>query len=599
MIFNQFVKSSVSAAIAFAMSLAVVSCTEETKGGENYGKADIAGTVVDNYGDAVPGVEVSVEGAEMSAVTGADGSYSLSQVPVSDPTIIYFKKQGYATVAMTIPVSQLVATRTAELNPIVEFASAVITGKVMDGSTGKPLAGASVSIGVASTTTGADGVYKFENLKLNSYTVTFSKTGALSYSKSYVKDDFDANGVINVPDVQIGGREIFKGLTAQHLKDAPIWYSNEYRGGYSRGGGQLDWSTSFMSAQFQCWVGDCEMQNEGCTIRLQNRDQAPDDVNLNSYTYGRKKITAENCKMTVRARCHQAPVQWGVQIVDLSSADPKAVLIGGIQTHPDSDYRDFNFDLSAYNGKEVIVAIGQFNIDKEWHQFCLAHVTFAPSYVSGDGYLTGTTVSGLDGWHMTVENVKSMQANERKHFIGYTLSGLNIQTKSNPAYRQWGGTGHVASEWAFQYVNKDCEPMAGEGFVFKTRSGIDANYKVPESYWYEKVSVKAGMNKMTIRARNFDASKPTVYKVTAIKTDGTVKHLDPTSCTATSNAKASDGCWKFIHERGGTDVPNEYAKFVYDLSSFNGSDIVICYGVFKGDDRDGEQKICLYDITFE
>ena len=45
--------------------------------------------------------------------------------------------------------------------------------------------------------------------------------------------------------------------------------------------------------------------------------------------------------------------------------------------------------------------------------------------------------------------------------------------------------------------------------------------------------------------------------------------------------------------------PDAYADFVYDLSQFNGEDVMLTIGVFKGEENGDENKLVLRGITME
>lgn len=609
---NKIIKASMLASILIGIGLMSFSCKEGENGDSgNIGKASVTGIIKDTQGNPLPDVEVSLRNTDTKkeviarTVSASDGSFSFKDIPAANQ-FLSFEKKGYSTVGITI-MSYHLLKGDVNLSPIMEFASAVIKGRVLDAQNGnRPFAGVSVSIGSSTLETGADGIFLFENLTIQEYTLSCTKAGCAPYTKKLTPDLFGNEGIIDIGDISLGGKELLRGLTAQDLKDAPAWYVNEYRGGFGRGGGRIDWSTSFMSCQFFNWSGNWEMQNEGCTLRIRNsgdeQNNPADLENFDTFTYGRKLITADNFIMSVNCRCHQAtnenPVYWGVQIIDLSAPDPKTDLIGGVKEHPSGDYMTFQFDLSKYAGKEVIVAIGHFRAKtgNYWNQFCIAHVSFAPAVTNGDDFLPGKEVAGLEGWHMTEEMVRSSMPNTRKKFIAYTLPGLKVYTKRNPAYHAWAGTGHIASEWAFQYVNVDIEPIANEGFILRTRNGIPPDYNVPEAYFYSKFSIAEGSNKMIMRARNFSSTLATTFKFTVIQDNGTVTFLDPVKHKAVSAQKVEggNGCWEFINETGGLDTPDDYASFEYDLSGFNGQDIMVCIGIHKG--QGGEQKLCLHSI---
>ena len=146
-------------------------------------------------------------------------------------------------------------------------------------------------------------------------------------------------------------------------------------------------------------------------------------------------------------------------------------------------------------------------------------------------------------------------------------------------------------------VNKDPEITPSEGYLIKTRGGDNVSTTEPESYFYAKFSIAAGNNKLTLRTRNFDGTNATFFKLTAIQDNGTVTHLSPESYEANFAEAAADGCWKFIHESGGAGSPDDYAKFVYDLSQFNGEDVMLTLGVFKGEANGNENKLVIHTIS--
>ena len=57
---------------------------------------------------------------------------------------------------------------------------------------------------------------------------------------------------------------------------------------------------------------------------------------------------------------------------------------------------------------------------------------------------------------------------------------------------------------------------------------------------------------------------------------------------------------KFINENGGKDNPDGYATFEYDLSAYNGKNVVLALGVVKGADNTGnEEKLCIHSIVLK
>lgn len=611
---NQILRAVTLLSVTCGFALASTSCEEENNSSSdaNFAKGTVEGYVTDAQSARLADVKVTLlttnakREVEATVTTSSDGTFKLSDVPMTS-RLVTFEKDGYASVGITLSASSFEDGK-AVLNPVMEFASAVITGKVLDAQNGSaPLAGATVSIGNgADITTGSDGIYKFENLILKGYTLTISKPDYGSVTKEISADMF-VDGICSIPDVTLGGREILPGLTKTDLMDADWWYTNDYRGGKGNGGGRVDWSCAFMGTL--TYVGNYEYQNEGCCLRIINDDEdrkKPADLDhFNTFTYGKKLITEDNKIMTLYVRTHNTsasdPFQFGVQVVDLNSADPVAVKVGENRSHGSDSYSEYAFDLSEYVGKEVILAVGVYRAKTGdyWHQLPIRHMTFAKEQVNNDEYVPGEEIEGLPGWHMTIENVRSLSPNEKKSFRGLPMGAQ----KDHPGYQVWNRTNHIAANWGFTYVNKDTEPFAGEGFVIKTPDGVAKNYDTPCSYFYSKFSITDANDHMKFITRNFSGDTPTTFKVTAIKDDGEVIHLAPfqNNATSASAVEGGNGCWQFIHDRGGAGSENEYATFEYDLSAFNGQNVTIAIGVYKGEvpGQGGEQKLVMYGIDFD
>ncbi len=613
--FKQVFKSFLLTFIGCSLLLSATACNNEKSGGddEHYAKGTVEGVVTDALSNPIADVTISVMktslGRELEQTVTSDskGAFSIKDVPMTT-RFISFEKDGYASVGITIQARSFVDSK-AVLSPVMEYANAVITGKVLDAQNGnKPLSGATVSIGTGSSiTTGDDGVYEFTKLVLKDYTLTIGKLGYGSVTKEISADMFNSNGICTIPDIALGGKEILPGLTKQDLEEADCWYTNDYRGGKGNGGGLVDWSCVFMSTLK--YMGGFENQNEGCTIRIINDEadqKKPADLdNFNSFTYGKKLITADNCQLTLYVRTHNTtaddPFQFGVQVVDLSADEPVAEKVGENRSHGSDSYSEYVFDLSKYIGKEVIVAVGVYRAKTGdyWHQLPIRHMSFAKEQVNNDNYLPGEEIAELEGWHLTSEMVRSIMPNEKTSFSGLPMGA---DGHDGLGYNVWNGTNHLAANWGFMYVNKDTEPGAGEGFVIKTPSGESANYAKPCAYFYSKFNITSANDKMTLYARTFDSERYTTFKVTAITEDGTVAYLSPVSNTANdaSEVEDGDGCWQFIHNQGEGNA-KDYASFVYDLSSFTGKNVVITLGVHKGvtPGQDGEQKLSIYGIDFE
>ena len=589
--------------VLLGASVFMVSSCSKDEGPQEIGSGTITGLVTDDTGKPIPGVTVAVTDVDQTVSTGNDGKYTVSNVSMKSHAVT-FSKTGWLTVSVTVTAQKFNADKIATADVSMINASEKIAGTVIDAKNGNvPLAGVTVSIGTSGTaTTGNDGKYVIENLVADNYTVTFTKANFVTVTRTVTKSDF-VNGVATL-DVTMGGKELLRGKTAADLATADKWYYNEYRGGRNADAyPHWDWACNYMCALD--FTGAWEEQNEGTTLQIRNTatDQSnPADLNVfDSYVYGSKKITADNKILSLRVRTHNAdaaaPAYWGVQVIDLSVAEPVNVKISD-KTHGSSDYADYDFDLSAYVGKEVIIAIGIYrqSTGDYWKQLVLRAIRFADRKVENWDWLPGTQV--INGWQLTQETVRSTMPQLKKSFTGISPVSGN-RDNYVAAYRAWRTVNHIAAEWSFVPLKKDPEVFPSEGYLIKTRDTPEVNTEVPEAYYYAKFSIAAGCNQLTLKTRNFSGSNYTYFKLTAIKEDGTVKHIAPISNTAKDASAAENGCWKFIHQAGGAGNPQDYASFVYDLSQFNGNNVVLVFGVYNGVASTGENKLVFYSIDLK
>ncbi|MBT1705621.1 carboxypeptidase-like regulatory domain-containing protein [Chryseosolibacter indicus] len=583
--------------------LSVSSCDKDDDP-VNSGFGTITGVVTDENGQPIPDVTVTVSGvkeADIAVTTGADGRYTAENVSLKLHAVT-FSKPEWLTISKSVRPEDFTTEKVATVNASLVTAIAKITGIITDAKGGGgPLSDVTVTVGVAGTVkSGADGAYTIENLVVDNYTVTFSKTNYVSITRQVTPADF-VNDVVTL-NVTMGANELLRGLTADNLKTADKWYYNEYRGGRNSDGGvHWDWSVDYMSTlDFR---GAWEEQNEGTTLQIRNNEGSdrsnPADLNVfDSFVFGSKAITADNKIMSLRVRTHSAsassPAYWGVQVVDLSAPEPIAVKIGDNKTLASENYTDFEFDLSAYVGKEIIIAIGTYRqaTGDYWKQLVLRAIRFADRKVSNTDWLPGTEV--VAGWKLTTETVRSTMVHTKKSFTGISPVGGNRDNYVD-GYRSWRGISHIAKEWTLVPVSKDTEPFAGEGYLIKTQSSTPVNTTIPQAYLYAKFAIAAGSNQLTFRARNF-GSNYTYFKLSAIEDNGTVTHVQPQSNTAQDASAAADGCWRFKHGSGDRNNPNDYASFVYDLSQFNGKNVTLVLGVYKGGADTDENKLVFYSV---
>lgn len=583
--------------------LATVSSCDDEKDAVENNLGTIEGSVTDGDGQPVADVTVVVSGVDeedVTVTTGADGRYTVDKVTLKLHAVT-FSKTGWLTISKSVSPSDFGDDRSATVDATLVNASARIMGNITDAKNGGvALEGVNVTVGVAGTaTSGADGNYVIENLVVDDYTVTFTKENYVTITKPVTPADF-VDGVVTI-NLAMGSQELLRGLTADDLAGAEKWYYNEYRGGRNADAyPHWDWACNYMSTlDFR---GAWEEQNEGTTLQIRNNEEDranPADLNVfDSFVYGSKLITDDNKIMSVRLRTHNAdaasPAHFGVQVVDLSAAQPAAVKIGENKTYGSGDYTDFEFDLSAYVGKEVVIALGIYrqSTGDYWKQLVLRAIRFAGTKVSNWDWLPGAEV--VQGWKLTHETVRSTMPHTKNSFTGLSPVSGNRDSYVD-AYRAWRDVAHVGAEWFFAPLKKDPEVFPSEGYIIKTRNTPEVSTTVPEAYIYAKFSIASGSNELTFTTRNF-GSNFTYFKLTAIEDNGTVTHIEPASNTAQEASAAADGCWKFKHGDGGAGNPEGYASFVYDLSQFDGKDVVLVFGVYNGEANSGENKLVFHTI---
>ena len=479
-----------------------ISCSgDEDSNTTNLGNGDVSGIVTDDKNAPLEGVTVTVNDADISDITDASGSYNLKGLPIGKH-ILTFSRTDYQTVSCTLTSKQFYEG-TANISTSLRYAAAKITGKVLDAQNGKkPLEGASVSIGGEPVLTNSDGIFTISQLPLDNYTVTITYNDYNPQTRDIKSDDF-VDGVAQLSDILMGGEEILPGLTLGDLKECTPWMYNEYRGGRNADNyPQFDWSVDYMCTLDM--VGNWEEQNEGTTMRV-NESNGVDLDNLNTFIYGRKHITEDNKIMTVFARTHQGPAVWNAVVVDLSEAKPQAKKLGENISFQDGNYKNFVFDLSAYVGKDIAIAIGTY-YSGEWVQLVLRRISFAPSATNGLAWLPGTPINeALEDLHLTQEMVRGTMPNVLKSFTGITTyDGRKDRDEYVWAYRDWNKTGHVAAYWGMTSITKDCDVFTNEGYTIKTRggNGIVSTSKA-ESYLYSKFAINDNNKNLTLRARNF------------------------------------------------------------------------------------------------
>jgi len=141
----------------------------------------IQGTVKDTNNQPIQGVTVSVEGTSLQATTNSQGYYQITDVPAGNKTVTA-SKSGYNSQSKTVNV---LAGQTVTVDFQLQLATGTIQGTVKD-TNNQPIEGATVSVEGTSlqTTTNSQGYYQITDVPAGTRTVTASKTGYNSQSKT-------------------------------------------------------------------------------------------------------------------------------------------------------------------------------------------------------------------------------------------------------------------------------------------------------------------------------------------------------------------------------------------------------------------------------
>jgi hypothetical protein len=133
---------------------------------------------VDGAGNPLSGVTVQITGNQAAtATTASDGQFIVAGLASSIYSVV-LSKSGYTSVSASVTV---VAGQTASIGDLVLVIGSSTTGlqgTVRNGSTGAPVAGATISItGGPSTRSDANGRYLVAGALAGAYTVSVTMTG--------------------------------------------------------------------------------------------------------------------------------------------------------------------------------------------------------------------------------------------------------------------------------------------------------------------------------------------------------------------------------------------------------------------------------------
>ena len=610
---NFFVRALPLMVLLIAGTLLSVSCNnkEPEPQPEQKVTANVSGTVVDDLDNPLEGVTVAFVTADSKkeqqavATTGSDGKFLAKDVP-STARVVNFTKEGYATASTTIAEAKFASGEITLETMVLAFSNASIEGKVFDLNS-TPYAGVTVTCNAQTTTTDEDGFYSFSGLTIKDYTLSFSDADGNTAELSITSDKFTSEGVAYAENITLGSY-ILPGLSFSEMASAPYWYGNNYAGG--TGAFKMQWKhVGFLTAYPYRAVG---YRNAAEGISLVSGGD--NEGELVSYLYGRKKITSDNCFINLCARTFRAyeaaPAKLCVGVIDLSSSNKTITYLtpqdtwqglkkmgGGTKTL-DVEHNMFAFDLSAFAGKEVGFAIGvmggykRLNEEEGYPETPIVRILFADKDMTEifdrddlNATFEGDKPDGCNWRGFTKANIASLMPNPGTSFTGESLGA------EDGNYAVWAGSNHLMMSWAPEIRNEVTQPLQ-DGNLFAIMA-YDGNFNAPTGYIMSRfVNPKKNM---TLKARTYDNSKATYFRVTVIDlSDFSATALAPEASSSAANPllEGDNGTIGLNNDMGSVNDPSKFATINFDLSAFSGKDVVIVIGNHSGN------NLSIYSVDF-
>ena len=404
---------------------------------------------------------------------------------------------------------------------------------------------------------------------LGNVTVTLKSKYANIYADpSFTLNTGDYSGGSADKEITLEEKDILPGLTFSQMQNAKTLDYDYYQGYRAH---------NILRSFAKSNPLRSEEQDEGDTIRVRESSEKS-ETEFNGYIYGVRTISEATKIMTVNMRTHDTNNNtiFGVMVVDLESGARE--LIGGLRTSRQNTYSDFTFDLTEYVGKRVLIATGIFYTDActRWDvQYVLHHIRFREL-----GSDWGSTVDTLAGNLLKNTDVAGQSIND---FVG----SANDKDESNYIFSKWG----TASK---NFASADYEVSAPEGALIKTRNDeLNVENCV---FLYSKFAIAEQNSYLRFKARGFNRGNIPELAVTvySLGAGGEVVEQIITPDISAFDLNGNqvtdmDGGWI-----SGTWSTDNYTQFKWDLSGFEGENVVIMIGLRNT--LGGENKIAIQEI---
>lgn len=399
----------------------------------------ISGTVKNEAEAALEGVAITGEALSETVYTQADGTYTLPRLEKGDYTF-HFGLSKYKTVSRSITAADVtdetyvMDVTLSEIPPEELF---TISGTVKSDTTDSALSGVIVSVKEDAgnqSITDASGNYTI-TLVEGSYTIEFTKAGYGKIEENVTPADFTERTL--TLDKTLTLNPVLAGMTNADLKTAFTTMQS------------VDKTVSLKKDT--AWLKGGVAGSEDNTISEGYRMESKVDNNNDEYRryiYGKLTVGEANKIFTFYGRTFGVQTEFAVKVINPTTMEWEFVKAKNSESDWSSlnsdTYTDFSYDLSKYNGQEIILALG---VRKA--ALTIESVTF-----SNGSYVFGRTVAA------DLESVKTLDFTTKSYKDSaipdaFSIMG-NIEGDSKNAkfYACYVGenTGDDARLWMYAYA---------------------------------------------------------------------------------------------------------------------------------------------------
>ena len=406
----------------------------------------ISGTVTDADGVALEGAVISGSALDSSVTTGADGAYTLPQLEKGSYSFTV-SMNGYTSQTVSVSESDITDdtyTLNIQLTAIPAEELVTVSGTVTADYPEGALAGVTVKIGTTEVKTDANGAYSVQTSR-DACTVEFSKAGYAAVSESVSAEDV-ADGAHTL-NAEMTRNTVLAGKTNAELVEEYSSMNNIavsgqlkdliHAGTYWKEGGADGSAAGILSEGY----------------RLESKQDNANDE-FRRYIYGKMTVSAENEIFDFWGRTFGDATEFAVSVIDPVTLDRTLVKATCAEVVWASLLSNtlvrFTYDLSAFEGRDVILALG---VRKA--ALTVERVSFGPgTYVFGR-----TTKAEFDGAKtLDLTTKTSYEGGEIRtawNVLG-NIEGMNTDsdyaTKNARFYACYVGQNTAADADLFMYV---------------------------------------------------------------------------------------------------------------------------------------------------